>query len=110
MKFLFDQNISPRLVKILSDLYPSSASVSEYGLKNSDDASIWNFAKRKKYIIVSKDSDFHQLSFLYGAPPKFIWIRKGNCSTKEIEIILRKNYLAIKHFSKNKTTSLFVLE
>ncbi|HLG35330.1 MAG TPA: DUF5615 family PIN-like protein [Bacteroidia bacterium] len=110
MKFLFDHNLSPNLVKILSDLYPSSVSVRECGLKKSDDTSIWNFAKRKKYIIVSKDSDFHQLSFLYGAPPKFIWIRKGNCSTNEIEIILRKNYIAIKHFSKNKKTSLLVLE
>jgi predicted nuclease of predicted toxin-antitoxin system len=110
MKLLFDHNLSSRLVKSLSDLYPSSASVSELGLKNSDDISIWNFARKKKFIIVSKDSDFHQFSFLYGAPPKFVWIRLGNCSTKEIEIMLRKNFIAIKHFSANKTNSLLILE
>lgn len=110
MKLLFDHNLSPRLVKALSDLFPFSASVKECGLKSSDDISIWNFAKKKKFIIVSKDSDFHQLSFLYGFPPKFVWLRRGNCTTKEIEILLRKNFKAIKEFSKNKTASLLVLE
>jgi predicted nuclease of predicted toxin-antitoxin system len=32
MKFLFDQNLSPRLVAALLDLYPGSAHVQEVGL------------------------------------------------------------------------------
>ncbi len=43
-------------------------------------------------VIVSKDSDFRQLSFTFGHPPKVIWIRCGNCSTSEIESILRDRY------------------
>jgi predicted nuclease of predicted toxin-antitoxin system len=33
---------------------------------------------------VSKDTDFHQRSFLFGGPPKVVWIRLGNCSTEDI--------------------------
>ena len=29
-------------------------------------------------------ADFRQMSFLFGAPPKVVWIRLGNCSTEEI--------------------------
>jgi len=33
-------------------------------------------------LIVSKDSDFRQRSFLFGAPPEVASIAMGNCSTK----------------------------
>jgi predicted nuclease of predicted toxin-antitoxin system len=38
---------------------------------------------------VSKDGEFHQRSFLLGHPPKVVWIRRGNCSTRDIETLLR---------------------
>ncbi|MHB9000572.1 MAG: DUF5615 family PIN-like protein [Thermoanaerobaculia bacterium] len=38
---------------------------------------------------MSKDSDFHQRSLLYGAPPKVVWIRTGNYTSAELEQILR---------------------
>ena len=34
--------------------------------------------------IVSKDADFHQRSFLFGHPPKVIWVSR-NCLTSDIE-------------------------
>jgi len=41
------------------------------------------------YLIVSKDSDFHERSLLNGYPPKVVWIKRGNCSTRQIEMLLR---------------------
>ena len=41
------------------------------------------------FIIVSKDSDFHERSVYLGAPPKAVWIRRGNCSTDVIEQLMR---------------------
>jgi hypothetical protein len=41
------------------------------------------------FVIVSKDGDFADLSVLYGAPPKIVWIRRGNCSTAAIVTLLR---------------------
>ncbi len=49
-------------------------------------------------MIVSKDADFRQRSFLYGAPPKVIWIRTGNCSTKQIAALLRERREEIERF------------
>jgi len=37
MKLLFDQNISFRLIKQITDLFPDSKQVRELGLENSTD-------------------------------------------------------------------------
>lgn len=74
-------------------------------LEKADDQKIWDLAKRKEYIIVSKDSDFHQLSFVFGPPPKVIWISRGNCQTSEIEDILRNHKQEIKAFSNDSEAS-----
>ncbi|MGD9794259.1 MAG: DUF5615 family PIN-like protein [Acidimicrobiia bacterium] len=39
--------------------------------------------------IVSKDSDFRQLAFLYGPPPKVVWLQVANASTTEPESLAR---------------------
>ena len=39
---------------------------------------------------MTKDADFHQRSFLFGHPPKVIWVRVGNASTAKIEVLLRR--------------------
>jgi predicted nuclease of predicted toxin-antitoxin system len=44
MKLLFDQNLSPRLPGLLSDLYPGSVHVREIGLAEATDTAIWNYA------------------------------------------------------------------
>ena len=75
------------------------------GFEEADDRVIWDFAKENNYIIVSKDSDFHQFSFLYGPPPKVVWISKGNCTTSEIAEILREQAGAIKSFEKDSEAS-----
>jgi len=41
--------------------------------------------------IVTKDADFQERSLIAGAPPKVIWIRRGNCSTSDIQTILRRH-------------------
>jgi predicted nuclease of predicted toxin-antitoxin system len=47
------------------------------------------YAAREGFVIVTKDSDFSDLCILLGFPPKVIWIRRGNCSSADIEAILR---------------------
>jgi len=98
VKLLFDQNLPYCLVKSLAGLYPDSTHVRLIGLESADDETIWNYARTHGYTIVSKDSDFHQRSFLQGFPPKVIWIRCGNSSTSQIEKILRDNRGPIQNF------------
>ena len=80
MRLLFDQNLSPKLVHHLVDLYPDSCHVWTLKLDASPDDDLWSFARDSGYVIVSKDSDFGEISLARGAPPKLIWMRAGNCS------------------------------
>jgi len=42
MKLLFDENLSPRLVVLLADLFPNSIHVRDVVY---EDSSVWNYAK-----------------------------------------------------------------
>jgi len=85
MKLLFDENLSHKLTLLLEDLFPNSIHVRDVGLKSADDPLVWEYAKNYGLLLVSKDSDMHQRSFLFGPPPKVVWVRLGNCSTSEVE-------------------------
>ena len=102
MKLLFDQNLSPRFPRILADIYPDSIHVREIGMRDATDTAIWEYAKTNEFTIVSKDSDFQARSLLYGSPPKFIWLRVGNCPVRPIEDLLRNHSVAIHTFAQNE--------
>ncbi len=109
MKVLFDENVSPRLVAALSDVFPGSVHVRGIGLARATDDAIWVYARDRGLTIVSKDSDFHQVSFLRGPPPKVIWIRRGNCSTADIEALLRSNRTEILAFGTDEEAAFLAL-
>jgi predicted nuclease of predicted toxin-antitoxin system len=109
MKLLLDENLSDRIINKIIDLYPDSQHVKTLGLLNTDDSLIWEFAKFNGFVIVSKDSDFHQRSLLYSHPPKFIYLRIGNSPTSMIVEILRNNFLVIVEFFNSEVESVLVL-
>ncbi|MEX1258803.1 MAG: DUF5615 family PIN-like protein [Gemmatimonadota bacterium] len=109
MKLLFDENLSPRLVGSLSDMFPGSVHVRDVGLARAADAALWDYARDHDLTIVSKDSDFHQVSFLRGPPPKVVWIRRGNCSTKAIEAPLWSRRAEILEFEAEEDASFLAL-
>lgn len=109
MKLLFDQNLSPRLPGLLRDLYPDSIHTQEVDLMEVVDTIIWKYAKQNGFVIVSKDVDFQKRSLLLGHPPKFIWLRVGNCPVRPIEELLRKHFAAIQAFEKSSVESHLML-
>ena len=109
MKLLLDENVSDRIIDMIIDLYPNSEHVKTLALINTDDAVIWDYAKANDFVIVSKDSDFHQRSLLYGHPPKFIYLRIGNSPTSKIIQILRDSFGIITQFENSETESILVL-
>ncbi len=109
MKLLFDENLSPKLPSLLADIFPNSLHVRDVGMKATIDSIVWDYAKVNDFIIVSKDTDMHDLSLVFGNPPKVIWLRLGNCSTVQIENTLRRNFDAIKLFYEDEELSLFAL-
>ncbi len=109
MKLLFDQNLSGALVRKLSDLFPGSAHVKDLDLSKVHDQTVWDFARQHEFTIVSKDSDFQQLSLYFGAPPKVIWLRVGNCPTSRIERLIRDRSVEVHTFAADPRQSLLVL-
>jgi len=109
VKLLFDQNLAPRLARDLADIFPDSAHVRDLGMTRSPDRVIWDHAKEEGFVVVSKDNDFQQMSFVFGPPPKVIWIRRGNCSVEETERILRSSSARIHEFDGDQVAAYLIL-
>jgi len=91
MNLLFDQNLSPRLIEHLADVYPESSHVSQLALDKAPDEVVWAYAREHDQVIVTRDADFSDLVVVRGFPPKIIWVQLGNATTREIEAALRRH-------------------
>ena len=109
VKLLLDENLSPALARDLADLFPDSAHVRDFDLQAADDETIWQHAASGGFLIVTKDDDFRQRSFLRGHPPKVIWIRLGNCRTDEVRGLLREREPEIARFAADAQLALLAL-
>jgi len=109
VKLLFDENLSPTLPARLAVLFPASEHVRNLGLARSPDPLIWQHALSAGFTIVSKDEDFHHLSFLRGAPPKVIGLSLGNCSTARLEKLLRERAEEITLFADDPVAAFLPL-
>ena len=102
MKLLYDHNLSPKLIRRLADLFPNLDHLFPLRLHEADDSAIWEYAKANAFVIVSKDSDFSDRSVLYGHPPKVIRLHLGNCTTDNVETLLRTHSDLISDFEKDQ--------
>lgn len=102
MNLLFDQNISHRLISLIQDILPEAKQVKQIDLENSSNKQIWEYAKEHDFTIVTFDSDFYDFSLVWGHPPKTIWIRTYNQTTKNVEEILRKHMNTLIDFQDDK--------
>jgi predicted nuclease of predicted toxin-antitoxin system len=102
MKLLFDQNISPRLIFLIQDILPEAKQVRQINLENSSDKQIWEYAKEHDFTIVTFDGDFYDFSLVWGHPPKIVWIRSYNQTTKIVDEILRKHFNTLLDFQDDK--------
>lgn len=109
MKLLFDQNLAPRLIGLLGNIFPGSQHVRDVGLASATDSAVWEHAKAGGFTIISKDADFRQLSFLYGSPPKVVWLRLGNRSTAQIESTIRAHAADLQAFDADPVASMLVI-
>ena len=110
MRLLIDENLSPRLQDSLAAAYPDSRHVDNVGLHGRSDMDIWKYAASNGYVLISKDNDFRQLSFLHGAPPKVIWLHVGNAPTREIEELILARRERIHEFDNDLESALLIVE
>lgn len=108
MKILIDQNISFRLLPYLQSEFPEITHVKNVDLMDSSDYKIFKYAQQNEFLsILTLDEDFNNLQLEHGTPPKIIWLRVGNCSTKVLAGIILSKVEIIKNFlSTNETDCL----
>ena len=109
IRLLFDENLPSALVSILHDDYPGSVHVRDVGLHSAPDVAIWQYAADRNLVIVTKDDDFRQRSFRYGAPPKVIWLRLGNCRRQDLVAALTNRRNEISQFVEDPFEALLVI-
>jgi len=109
LRLPFDQNLSPRLVHLLSDVYSECSHVQDLRMDESSDTEVWNYAAEHGYTIVSKDAGFQQRSLLLGAPPRVVWIRQGNCSVTDTADLLRQRFVTVERFHTREEKTFLAL-
>lgn len=109
MKLLFDQNISPKILKKLPDEFADCKQVRFVGLENATDSEILDFAKKKGFAIVTFDADFIDLNALHGTPPKIIYLNTGNLTTHNVSNLIINNLLTIQRYLNSETDDILEL-
>jgi predicted nuclease of predicted toxin-antitoxin system len=109
VRLLFDEQLSEALSTLLRDLFPDSLHVRQLGAGGAADEALWQLAKDRNCLLVTKDEDFHRLSVLRGAPPKVIWLRVGNCTTEDIARLLRQHLADLRAFDEHAEAALLEL-
>jgi predicted nuclease of predicted toxin-antitoxin system len=99
VRVLLDQNLSPKLIRKLTDVLPGLETVYDHDLIDSSDPFIFDWARRAEVsAIISTDRDFIQLAERFGPPPKVIRIDRCDFPSRVVEQLLRREALRIHDF------------
>jgi predicted nuclease of predicted toxin-antitoxin system len=109
VRFLIDENLSPKLIALLQSAYPGSTHVEALGLRGRLDSDVWTAAREGGFAILTKDDDFAGMSVLFGAPPKVVHLRAGNVDTSTVATLVLEHATRIAAFEMEPETSLLVL-
>jgi predicted nuclease of predicted toxin-antitoxin system len=104
VKLLLDENLSWRMIKQLTPIFAEVVHASELKIKQpADDISIWDYAKKNGFTILSKDDDFEKIVLLRKAPPKLIHLKTYNLDTKKlVDLILENKYKIIEFVNSDE--------
>jgi predicted nuclease of predicted toxin-antitoxin system len=80
VNFLVDAQLPPVLARWIVSRGHQAVHVLDAGLQAADDPVIWEHARNKGAVVISKDEDFVDRWILSDRPVPLVWIRKGNCS------------------------------
>jgi len=96
VKLWIDAQMSPALARWITAHFEDleAIAVRELGLRDAEDAEIFEAARQAKAVVVSKDSDFVDLVNRFGSPPQVLWIRCGNTSNVQMRAILSRTLAA----------------
>lgn len=94
MILILDAHLPPSLASWVTDLFEISCfSASYLGLRDATDKEIFDNARLRNAILLTKDNDFVELLSRLGSPPKVIWLTCGNTSKQRLKEILEAHLL-----------------
>jgi predicted nuclease of predicted toxin-antitoxin system len=96
-------------VGILAHDFPACAHVRDIGLRAAEDRQLWDHARTNHFVIVSKDTDFRERSYVEGFPPKIIWLDVGSAGTVAIAELIRRERQRIEDFGNQEESSVLIL-
>ncbi len=64
--------------------------VRDLGLRDAKDPPIFQAARAAEAVVMTKDSDFVEMSQRLGPPPKVLWVTCGNTSNARLREILSR--------------------
>jgi predicted nuclease of predicted toxin-antitoxin system len=84
VKFLVDHQLPPALAAFFQSRGHAAQHVRELGLKQADDAAIWQYALANELVVVSKDEDFYFCAVSPGSKGRLVWVKLGNCRNRPL--------------------------
>ena len=84
MRFLVDAQLPPALARWLAEAGHTAEHVADSGMESAEDTPIWTRALATNAVIVTKDEDFANRILLQPAGPAVLWLRLGNCCTRNL--------------------------
>ena len=89
MTIWIDAHLSPAIsIWITATFGISALALRDIGLRDAEDAEIFEAAKAQGIIFITKDSDFVDLVNRFGQPPQIILLTCGNTSNDRLKEIL----------------------
>ena len=69
----------------LADLLPVECTHATEIADQPSDTQLWNHARDRDWIVITRDTDFFDRVILQGPPPKVIWVRLGNIRKADLQ-------------------------
>ena len=86
--FWLDAQLPPHLASWLYSEFGNEAhALRDLGLRDADDRTIFDLARKAQVVLLSKDVDFVNMVSRFGAPPKLIWLTSGNVSNEALRAL-----------------------
>lgn len=93
MIFWLDAQLPPSLASWLESTFLVNAKpLREIGLRDAPDHEIFHAARTANAVIITKDSDFLDLSQRLGAPPQILWLTCGNMTNFRLKTVFSTTF------------------
>lgn len=94
MIYWIDAQLPPQLASWLRDTFNVEAyALRDLGLRDAEDEEIYQKARQKNIVIISKDSDFVEMILRLGVPPQMFWVTCGNVTNKRLQSLFSQVFL-----------------